>query len=69
MNCVQKGEIVAIAETKSDPNVGLFGLIQNSAGYLVTGHYMEFEAVFIKVRSLNGSKWNGLKSIKNSAEP
>jgi hypothetical protein len=30
---------------------------------------MEFEAVFIKVRALNGSKWNGLKSIKNSAEP
>jgi hypothetical protein len=30
---------------------------------------MEFEAVFIKVKTLNGSKWNRLKSILNGPDP
>ena len=61
--------MVAVAQTKKDVNVGLFGLIPNSAGYLVTGHYMEFEAVFVKVKALNGSRWNGLVHSESSSEP
>jgi hypothetical protein len=48
-----------IARTKSDPNVGLFGLIPNCCSYLLTGYYQEYGNIFLKIRSLVGGKWNG----------
>lgn len=69
INPIGKRELLAVAQTKDDKNVGLYGLIPNSAAYLITGQEMEFEAIFIKIKSLNGTKWNGLKSSETSTEP
>jgi len=38
LNTIDKGDLMTIVQTKDDPNVGLFGLIPNSASYLITGH-------------------------------
>lgn len=34
--------MIAITQTKDDQSVGLYGLIPNSAAYVIIGHYMEF---------------------------
>jgi hypothetical protein len=39
-NPIEKKEVIAVAQTKNDPNVGVFGLLPNSASYIIVGHYM-----------------------------
>lgn len=39
--------------------VGQFGLVPNSAGYLITGYHQEYGNVFLKVKSYAGGQWNG----------
>lgn len=38
INPINKRELLAVAQTKNDKNVGLFGLIPNSTSYIIIGH-------------------------------
>jgi hypothetical protein len=54
-----------VGKTKSDSNVGHYGLIPNCASYLITGYYQEYGNVFLKIKSFAGDAWNGCYDDKD----
>ncbi len=58
-----------VAKTKSDKNVGLYGLIPGCASYVISGYYQEYENIFLKIKSFVGDKWNGCSQDQDIEMP